>query len=436
VSFFQGKQRVAVIFNPVQQNRRHTGAQQMDSGEAKITWARQYMPVLGAIRKEFEQERPLQGLTVGMALHVEAKTAVLVDTLAAGGADVHITGCNPLSTQDDVSAALNTHPGVRSYAKRGVDVQEYYAAIDRVLDARPRITIDDGMDLIHRLHTARMELLPGVIGGCEETTTGIHRLRSMAREGKLRFPVVAVNDTPMKRHFDNVHGTGESSLTALMVTTNVLIAGKHLVIAGYGYCGRGIARKARGLGARVIVTEIDPRKALEAYMDGYEVMSMDRAAPIGDIFITTTGDIGVITSRHFQQMKDGAILANSGHFNVEIDVNWLENHGKNIVRREGITTYHVGRHAIHLLAEGRLVNLATPKGMGHPIEVMDLSFSLQALSARYIAEHGGDLAPGVHPVPEEIDERVARMKLDALGLCIDELTAVQKDYLEAWDVGT
>jgi adenosylhomocysteinase len=408
----------------------------MESGEAKITWARQYMPVLGAIRKEFEQERPLEGLSVGMALHVEAKTAVLVDTLAAGGAEVHITGCNPLSTQDDVSSALNTHPGVHSYAKRGVNVQEYYADIDRVLDAHPRITIDDGMDLIHRLHTARQELLPHVIGGCEETTTGIHRLRSMAREGKLRFPVVAVNDTPMKRYFDNVHGTGESTLTAIMVTTNVLIAGKHVVIAGYGFCGRGIARKARGLGARVIVTEIDPRKALEAYMDGYEVMSMDQAVPVGDIFITTTGDIGVITGRHFTGMKDGAILANSGHFNVEIDANWLETHGKDIVRREGITTYRIGGHAIHLLAEGRLVNLATPKGMGHPIEVMDLSFSLQALSARYIAEHGRDLGPGVHAVPEEIDERVARMKLEALNLSIDELTQAQKDYLEAWDVGT
>jgi adenosylhomocysteinase len=408
----------------------------MESGEAKITWARQYMPVLGAIRKEFEQDRPLKGLTVGMALHVEAKTAVLVDTLAAGGAAVHITGCNPLSTQDDVSAALNTHPGVRSYAKRGVNVQEYYAAIDRVLDARPRITIDDGMDLIFRLHTARQELLPGVLGGCEETTTGVHRLRSMAREGKLRFPVVAVNDTPMKRHFDNVHGTGESTLAALMVTTNVLIAGKLLVIAGYGFCGRGIARKARGLGARVIVIEVDPRKALEAYMDGYEVMSMDRAAPIGDLFITTTGDIGVITGRHFPQMKDGAILANAGHFNVEIDVHWLESQGQEIIRQEGITTYHIDGRALHLLAEGRLVNLATPKGMGHPIEVMDLSFSLQALSTRYIAEHGRDLSPGVHPVPEEIDERVARMKLAALGLTINELTAVQRDYLEAWDIGT
>jgi adenosylhomocysteinase len=408
----------------------------MESGEAKISWARQYMPVLSEIRKEFERDRPLKGLNVGMALHVEAKTAVLVDTLAAGGAKVHITGCNPLSTQDDVSAALNTHPGVQSYARRGVNVQEYYAAIDRVLDSHPHITIDDGMDLIHRLHTSRRELLPRIIGGCEETTTGIHRLRSMARQGQLRFPVMAVNDTPMKRHFDNVHGTGESALSALMVTTNVLLAGKHLVLAGYGFCGRGLARKASGLGAQVIITEIDPRKALEAHMDGFAVMSMDEASNRGDIFLTTTGNIGVITEQHIRRMKDGAILANAGHFNVEIDVNWLENHGEEIIRREGITTYHIDGKAVHLLAEGRLVNLATPKGMGHPIEVMDLSFSLQALSARYIAEKGRNLSPAVHEVPLEIDERVARMKIASLGLTLDELSPAQKDYLEAWDVGT
>jgi adenosylhomocysteinase len=317
-----------------------------------------------------------------------------------------------------------------------VNVQEYYAAIDRVLDSHPHITIDDGMDLIHRLHTSRRELLPRIIGGCEETTTGIHRLRSMARQGQLRFPVMAVNDTPMKRHFDNVHGTGESALSALMVTTNVLLAGKHLVLAGYGFCGRGLARKASGLGAQVIITEIDPRKALEAHMDGFAVMSMDEASNRGDIFLTTTGNIGVITEQHIRRMKDGAILANAGHFNVEIDVNWLENHGEEIIRREGITTYHIDGKAVHLLAEGRLVNLATPKGMGHPIEVMDLSFSLQALSARYIAEKGRNLSPAVHEVPLEIDERVARMKIASLGLTLDELSPAQKDYLEAWDVGT
>ena len=408
----------------------------MDPGEAKIEWARQYMPVLATIRKEFEDTKPLSGLTVGMALHVEAKTAVLVDTLAAGGAQVYITGCNPLSTQDDVALALNRHAQVHSYAKRGVDVQQYYAAIDRVLNAQPQITIDDGMDLIHRLHTVRQDLLPGIIGGCEETTTGIHRLRSMAREGKLRFPVMAVNDTPMKRHFDNVHGTGESSLTALMTTTNVLIAGKKLVIAGYGFCGEGLARKARGLGAQVIITEVDPRKALEAYMDGFQVMSMDQAACIGDLFLTTTGNIDVITERHFQVMKEGAILANAGHFNVEIDVGWLEHHALEILRRDGITTYRIEGRSLHLLADGRLVNLATPKGMGHPIEVMDLSFSLQALCTRYIAEQGRHLSPGVYDVSHEIDERVARLKLSALGLTIDTLSPIQKDYLESWDLGT
>ncbi len=408
----------------------------MQSGRLKIEWARQYMPVLATIRREFEEEKPFSGMTIGMALHVEAKTAVLVETLAAGGAEVHITGCNPLSTQDDVSEALNDVPGVRSYARRGATVEEYYRAIDRVLDARPQITIDDGMDLIHVLHTRRTEILDGVIGGSEETTTGVHRLRAMAKDGALRFPVVAVNDTPMKRHFDNVHGTGESALTAVMITTNVLMAGKRLVIAGYGFCGRGLATKAAGLGARVIVTEIDPRKALQAHMDGHAVMSMDEAAEVGDLFITATGNRGVITERHFRRMQDGAILANAGHFNVEVDVEWLEQHADSIVRREGIDTYILDGKAIHLLAEGRLVNLATPKGMGHPIEVMDLSFSLQALCTRYMAEAGRSLAPGVYDVPAEIDERVADLKLEALGLAIDRLTPEQAEYLRSWEIGT
>jgi adenosylhomocysteinase len=315
-------------------------------------------------------------------------------------------------------------------------VEEYYRAIDRVLDARPSITIDDGMDLIHVLHTKRRDLLDGVVGGCEETTTGVHRLRAMAAAGALAFPVIAVNDTPMKRHFDNVHGTGESALAAIMITTNALMAGKSLVIAGYGFCGRGIARKASGLGARVIVTEVDPRAALQAHMDGFSVMTMDEAAPRGQIFITTTGNIGVITERHFRLMRDGAILANAGHFNVEIDGKWLEDHADAVVRREGIDTYRFGDRSLHLLAEGRLVNLATPKGMGHPIEVMDLSFALQALSARFIAERGRDLAPGVHEVPPEIDEAVARRKLATLGLSIDRLTAGQAEYQKSWGQGT
>jgi adenosylhomocysteinase len=408
----------------------------MNSGRLKISWARQYMKVLETIRGEFEQEKPLAGLIVGMALHVEAKTAVLVETLAAGGAEVHITGCNPLSTQDDVAAALSEVPGVSCYAKRGVGTKEYYAAIDRVLDARPDITIDDGMDLIHRLHTDRRELLDGIIGGCEETTTGIHRLRAMSAEGKLAFPVVAVNDTPMKRYFDNVHGTGESALTAIMVTTNALIAGKRLVVAGYGFCGRGLAHKAKGLGARVIVTEVDPRRALEAHMDGFSVMTMDEAASIGEIFVTTTGNVHVIAGEHFPLMQPGAVLCNAGHFNVEIDIPWLETHAERVEKRDGIDTYFIEGKPIHVLAEGRLVNLAVPKGMGHPIEVMDLSFSLQALSARYIAEHGRELEPGVHNVPVAIDERVARLKLSSLGIAIDQLSPEQRDYLSSWEIGT
>ncbi|MCK8517942.1 adenosylhomocysteinase [Methanoculleus sp. 7T] len=408
----------------------------MKSGDLKIAWARQYMPVLSSIRKRFVEERPFSGMTVGMALHVEAKTAVLVETLAAGGAEVHITGCNPLSTQDDVSAALNTREGIHSYARRGAGVEDYYAAIDKVLDARPAITIDDGMDLIHRIHTERQEVLDSIIGGCEETTTGIHRLRAMARDGALAFPVIAVNDTPMKHFFDNVHGTGESSLASVMITTNVLIAGKRFVVAGYGYCGRGLAQKARSLGARVIVTEVDPRRALQAHMDGFDVMTMDQAAPLGDIFVTTTGNTSIITEGHFPKMRDGAILANAGHFNVEIDVEWLASHADSTVHRDGIDTYMLGGKAVHVLAEGRLVNLATPKGMGHPIEVMDLSFSVQALSAEFIARHGRDLAPGVHDVPSAIDEEVARLKLAALGLSIDRLTPEQETYMNSWTIGT
>lgn len=408
----------------------------MTTGQQKMDWARQYMPVLRSIREEFEREKPLAGVTIGMALHVEAKTAVLVETLAAGGAEVYITGCNPLSTQDDVAEALNQVKGVHCYAKRACSNEEYYAAINRVLDARPSITIDDGMDLIFEIHTRRQDVLEGVVGGCEETTTGIHRLRSMAAEGALKFPVIAVNDTPMKRHFDNVHGTGESSLSSIMVTTNCLLAGKHLVVAGYGFCGRGVARKARGLGAQVIVTEVDPRRALEAHMEGFVVMPMDEAAAAGEIFITTTGNTSILTERHFALMQDGAILSNAGHFNVEIDVKWLEEHADAIERRDGIDTYDIFGKRIHVLAEGRLVNLATPKGMGHPIEVMDLSFALQALSARYMVEHGKDLVPGVYDVPNAIDEEVAERKLAALGIAIDSLSAEQTHYMSAWNIGT
>ena len=408
----------------------------MESGRLKIEWARQYMPVLSRIAEQFAKEQPFAGVRVGMALHVEAKTAVLVETLVAGGAEVAITGCNPLSTQDDVAQALTSVQHVRSYAKRGASVEEYYAGINHVLDSRPQITIDDGMDLIHHLHTARRELLDSVIGGCEETTTGVHRLRAMAAAGKLEFPVIAVNDTPMKRHFDNVHGTGESALSAIMITSNVLIAGRQIVIAGYGFCGKGLAQKMKGLGAQVIVTEVDPRTALQAHMDGHRVMTMEKAAGIGDLFITTTGNTSVITAEHFPRMKDGAICCNAGHFNVEVDVQWLEKNATEIIRRDGIDTYRINNRHIHVLAEGRLVNLATPKGMGHPIEVMDLSFALQALCARHIVRFGRTLSPGVHEVPTVIDEQVAREKLAALGLSIDSLTPDQVAYMQSWEMGT
>jgi len=408
----------------------------MSSGKLKIEWAAQYMPVLAAIKKQFEKEKPFAGMTIGMALHVEAKTANLVSTLASGGAEVHITGCNPLSTQDDVAEALNDVRNVHCYAKRACSVDEYYAAIDQVLDARPAITIDDGMDLIHYIHTKRRDLIRKVIGGCEETTTGIHRLRAMAAEGKLEFPVIAVNDTPMKRFFDNIHGTGESALSSIMITTNTLIAGKYFVVAGYGFCGRGLAKKAHGLGAKIIVTEIDPRRALEAHMDGFMVMSMDEAAAIGDIFVTTTGNVAVIAARHFRKLKNGAILSNAGHFNVEIDIAWLHKNADKVIQRDGIETFMLKGKAVHVLAEGRLVNLATPKGMGHPIEVMDLSFALQALCTLHIAKNGRKMRGGVYDVPQEIDEQVANLKLSSLGLCIDEMTNEQKKYLCSWDLGT
>ncbi len=408
----------------------------MDTGKMKISWARQYMPVLSSIAREFRENQPLKGVRIGMALHVEAKTACLVETLAAGGARIHITGCNPLSTQDDVARALGDVPGVSCHARRGVSADEYYAAIDRVLDLRPEVVIDDGMDLIHRLHTTRRDALPAVLGGCEETTTGVHRLRAMARGGRLEFPVIAVNDTPMKRYFDNVHGTGESAIAGIMLTTNMLVAGKSVVVAGYGFCGRGLARKLHGLGARVIVTEVDPRRALEAYMDGFSVMRMEEAAGAGEIFITATGNRSVIAAPHFSRMRSGVVLANAGHFNVEIDIGWLEENAASVTRREGIDTYTLDGKEIHVLAEGRLVNLAVPKGMGHPIEVMDLSFSLQALCALHIVRNGRSMKPGVHDVPADIDEMVAARKLASLGLRIDKLTEAQKTYLSDWTSGT
>ncbi len=402
----------------------------------KIDWAREYMPILEAVREQWQEEQPLDDVTVGMAMHVEAKTAVLAETIAAGGAEVHITGCNPLSTHDDVAEALDSQEGISCYAERGVDTEEYYEAMDKVLDAEPDVTVDDGADLIFRLHEERPEQLDGVLGGCEETTTGVHRLRAMEDDDALTYGVYAVNDTPMKRQFDNVHGTGESSLASIAMTTNLLWAGKTVVVAGYGYCGRGVARKASGQDADVVVTEVDPRRALEAHMDGHTVKTMDEAAEGGDVFITTTGNRDVIRREHFQRMRDGAVLANAGHFNVEIDLDALDDLA--VSRRDvrdGVEAFELddGRR-INVLAEGRLVNLATPVSLGHPIEVMDQSFGVQALCVERVVEE--EPAAGVHDVPDDVDRRCAEIKLDSLGVEHDEMSAEQREYTQEWQHGT
>jgi adenosylhomocysteinase len=405
----------------------------IESGSMKIEWARNHMPVLAIIREKFEKEKPLKGLKVGMALHVEAKTAVLVETLAAGGAKVCITGCNPLSTQDDVARALDTRENISCFAKYGLSTSEYYEAIGRVLNCGPDITIDDGADLIFKLHKERTDLLPNILGGCEETTTGVHRLRAMEKEGALKMPVIAVNDAMTKYLFDNRYGTGQSTWDGINRTTNLLVAGKNVVVAGYGWCGRGVTMRAAGLGASVIVTEIDPIRALEARMDGYRVMKMAEAAKLGDIFVTITGNRDILTAEHFQVMKDGAILANSGHFNVEIDMESLASLAKSVrTVRQNIKEYDIGNRRINVLAEGRLVNLAA--GDGHPAEVMDMSFANQALCVRYIAEN--KLLNGVHKVPYVLDTYVAKMKLESMDISIDELTSAQEFYISSWEYGT
>ncbi len=404
-------------------------------GELKISWARERMDVLGIIRDRFSDERPLSGCVVGMALHVEAKTACLVETLVEGGAEVAITGCNPMSTDDDVAEALKERDNVSCYAKYGQTEKKYYDSIDRVIDHSPDIVIDDGGDLIFRLHTRRKDELRGVKGGSEETTTGINRIRAMERDGILSFPVFAVNDARTKYLFDNRYGTGQSTFDGIIRGTNVLIAGKTVVVAGYGWCGRGIAMRARGLGANVVVTEVDPVRALEALMDGFRVMKMDDAVKIGDIFITATGNRDVIREEHFRKMKNRALLANAGHFNVEIDVESLERISETSREvRELITEYVVDGKRLYLLAEGRLVNLVM--GEGHPIEVMDMSFSNQALTAEYISKNWKSLNPGLYPVPEEIDLTVADLKLRSMGVEIDQLTDSQLKYLEDWKTGT
>ncbi|MEF8872008.1 MAG: adenosylhomocysteinase [Haloarculaceae archaeon] len=410
----------------------------VESGQRKMEWARQHMPIMAALRKEFEADQPFAGQRIGMAMHVEAKTAILAEVLAAGGAEVAITGCNPLSTHDDVSAALDAVDGVTSYARRAVDDDEYYAAIEAVIEHEPTITVDDGMDLVAAIHENYPELIDSIVGGAEETTTGVHRLRAMDEDGALEYPMFAVNDTPMKRLFDNVHGTGESSLASIAMTTNLSWAGKTVVVAGYGHCGKGVAKKAAGQNADVVVTEIEPRRALEAHMEGYDVLPMAEAAKEGDVFITTTGNRDIIVDEHFEAMQDGVLLANAGHFDVEIDLDALSEKAVDTYEaRDGVQAYEMtdGRR-LNVLAEGRLVNLATPIALGHPVEVMDQSFGVQAVSVRELVEHGDDYEPGVHDVPDELDKEVAEIKLDAEGVAYDDLTDDQREYMESWQHGT
>ena len=401
-------------------------------GEKKIRWAAGHMPVLAAIAEDFRKTKPLAGLRVALSVHLEAKTAWLCRVMEMGGAEMHVTGSNPLSTQDDVAAALAAG-GMHVCAVHGATAEQYQSAIDAVLETAPNIIIDDGGDLVHRMHTKYPELISQVIGGCEETTTGILRLLAMDRAGELRFPMMLVNDADCKHLFDNRYGTGQSTLDGIMNTTNLIIAGKNVVIAGYGWCGRGAAMRARGMGAVVTVTEIDPVKAIEAVMDGFTVTTMDEAAKYGDLFITLTGCRDVIRREHFEVMKDGVLLANSGHFDVEIDKTALSDMSEEITERKpNITGYRMkdGR-ILNLLAEGRLVNLAA--GNGHPAEIMDMSFALQALGMEYLAKSGKDLAPGVYPVSAETDTRVARIKLESAGIEIDSLSPEQKAYLEGWE---
>ncbi len=409
-----------------------------EEGRRKMDWALQHMPILNALREEFRAEQPLAGETVAMAMHVEAKTANLVELLAEGGAEVAITGCNPLSTHDDVSAALNDHESITSYAVRGVDDEEYYDAMHAVVAHEPTITVDDGMDMVKLVHEEYPGLIDSVVGGAEETTTGVDRLRAMDADGELHYPVFAVNDTPMKQLFDNVHGTGESSLATIAMTTNLSWAGKNVVVGGYGQCGRGVAKKAAGQNANVIVCEVDPRKALEAHMEGYEVMPMAEAATRGDVFITTTGNRDVITREHFEAMDDGVLLANAGHFDVEVNLEHLDDLAVDRYEvRDGVEGFEMpdGR-VLNVIAEGRLVNLAAPIALGHPVEVMDQSFGVQAVVVRELADNADAYDPGVHDVPDELDREVAEIKLAAEGVEHDTLTDEQREYMNSWEHGT
>jgi len=404
-------------------------------GRKKIEWVQKHMPVLETIKKRFEEEKPFEGITIGSCLHLEPKTINLGLTLQAGGAEVAMTGCNPLSTQDDATAA-GASLGLNMYGWREQTNEEYYQTINMVLDHKPDIIIDDGADMIFMLHRERRDVLGKIRGACEETTTGIHRLKSMHADGALEFPVIAVNDAYTKYLFDNRYGTGQSTFDSIMGSTNILIAGKNVVVCGYGWCGRGIAMRADGLGANVIVTEIDPIRALEARMDGYRVMPVREAVMHADILITATGNIDIITGDDFKVMKDGCIMANSGHFNVEINREDLDQLAvKQQKVKPDIEEFVMSDdRKIYLLAEGRLVNLAGERGQGHPAEIMDLSFAMQALSAKQLVETQMEI--GVHKTPDEADIHVARLKLDAMGIEIDKLTERQEEYLEGWEEGT
>lgn len=398
------------------------------SGKDKIDWVRSYMPILNSIRERFEKEKPFSGLKISMSIHLEAKTAYLAKVLAAGGATVHVTGCNPLSTQDDVAAAL-ADEGFFVNARHGVSMEDYEKHLRATLAQCPDLIIDDGGDFTQLLHGECRELGKNLIGGCEETTTGIHRLRAREARGELDYTMIDVNDADCKHLFDNRYGTGQSTLDGIMNTTNLIVAGKTVVVAGYGWCGRGIAMRAKGMGALVIVTEIDPVKAIEAVMDGFSVMTMDEAAPLGDLFITATGCKDVIVARHFEKMKDGVLLSNSGHFDVEIDKVALEAMATEVwTRKPNIEGFRMpdGR-VLNLMAEGRLVNLAA--GNGHPAEIMDMSFAIQALCLEHLAKHGKELKNRLYAVPREIDALVAKIKLESMGRSIDVLTPEQVEYL-------
>ncbi len=405
------------------------------SGMSKILWADNNMTVLRQVRQQFESRQPFQGYRIGACLHITAETANLMRTLKAGGAEVALCASNPLSTQDDIAAALATELDIPVFARRGEDNITYYKHINAVLDSRPHLTLDDGADLISELHKKRKEQLPEVIGGTEQTTTGVTRLSSMARNGVLQFPVMAVNNAKSKYLFDNRYGTGQSTIDALMRSTNILLAGKNMVVCGYGWCGKGVAMRARGLGAIVIVVEVNPLHALEAAMDGFFVTHMDQAAQLGDIFITATGDLNVIRRKHFAAMKDAAILCNAGHFNSEIEIQALEelaSHKEEV--RPLVDCYHLPDKRLYLLAQGRLINLSC--GDGHPASVMDMSFANQALSLEHLVKHHRQLDKKVYPVPTDIDEEVALMKLQGMGIQLQLRTREQEDYQLAWELGT